>query len=88
EDTGTLAGAPYRIDIPAEWNGELVVLAHGFEPVGVPRDTPWPADPATLCRHSHRTTAIRSDLAMPACNCTGSSANGAPGGEIPGYVTV
>lgn len=47
EETGTLAGAPYRIDIPADWNGELVVLAHGFEPVGVPRETPWPADPAT-----------------------------------------
>lgn len=47
EDTGMLAGAPYRIDIPADWNGELVVLAHGFEPVGVPREIPWPADPAT-----------------------------------------
>ncbi|WP_296278663.1 hypothetical protein [Pseudoxanthomonas sp.] len=40
EDTGTLTDAPYRIDIPADWNGELIVLAHGFEPVGVPRASP------------------------------------------------
>ncbi|TDK29160.1 alpha/beta fold hydrolase [Luteimonas terrae] len=46
-DTGTLAGAPYRFEIPAGWNGELVVLLHGYEPRGVPRDDPWPADPAT-----------------------------------------
>ena len=46
-DTGTLAGAPYRFEIPASWNGELVVLLHGYEPRGVPRDDPWPADPAT-----------------------------------------
>lgn len=47
EETGTLDGAPYRIDVPADWNGELVVLAHGFEPVGVPRASPWPANDAT-----------------------------------------
>lgn len=47
EDTGTLAAAPYRIDIPADWNGELVMLVHGFEPVGVPRTSPWPANEAT-----------------------------------------
>ena len=41
EDIGTLADAPYRIDTPADWNGELIVLAHGFEPVGVPRASPW-----------------------------------------------
>ena len=46
-DTGTLAGAPYRFEIPADWNGELVMLLHGYEPRGVPRDDPWPADPAT-----------------------------------------
>ena len=46
-DTGTLAGAPYRFEIPAGWNGELVVLLHGYEPRGVPREDPWPADPAT-----------------------------------------
>ncbi|KAF1017651.1 MAG: hypothetical protein GAK31_00919 [Stenotrophomonas maltophilia] len=45
--TGVLQGAPWRIDLPAHWNGELVMIAHGFEPTGVPRQMPWPADPAT-----------------------------------------
>lgn len=45
--SGELQGAPWRIDMPAQWNGELVMIAHGFEPTGVPRQTPWPADPAT-----------------------------------------
>jgi len=46
-DTGTLANAPYRFEIPADWNGELVMLLHGYEPRGVPREDPWPADQAT-----------------------------------------
>ncbi|MGN6738351.1 alpha/beta hydrolase family protein [Dyella sp.] len=41
-DTGVLRGAPYRVDIPAHWNGELVMLLHGFEPIGTPRPTPKP----------------------------------------------
>ena len=41
-DTGVLEGAPYRVDIPADWNGELVALLHGFEPIGTPRATPKP----------------------------------------------
>lgn len=63
EDTGTLAEAPYRIDIPADWNGELVVLAHGFEPVGVPRESPWPADPATPMFTSGRYAVAQSGYA-------------------------
>jgi len=35
--SGELQGAPWRLDVPAQWNGELVMLAHGYEPVGVPR---------------------------------------------------
>lgn len=35
-DTGTIAGAPYRIDIPAGWNGGLVMYTHGYEIVGTP----------------------------------------------------
>jgi len=46
-DTGTLDGAPYRVEIPADWNGELVMLLHGYEPRGVPRGDPWPANEAT-----------------------------------------
>lgn len=63
DETGTLAEAPYRIDIPADWNGELVVLAHGFEPVGVPRATPWPADPATPIFTSARYAVAQSGYA-------------------------
>lgn len=46
-ETGALAGAPYRIEIPANWNGELVLFAHGYEPVGTPRPDPWPRDDFT-----------------------------------------
>jgi pimeloyl-ACP methyl ester carboxylesterase len=41
-DTGVLDGAPYRVDIPAHWNGDLVMQLHGFEPIGTPRPTPKP----------------------------------------------
>lgn len=37
-----LDGVPYRIDIPADHNGDLVLLFHGYEPKGVPREQPWP----------------------------------------------
>jgi pimeloyl-ACP methyl ester carboxylesterase len=30
-ETGTLAGASYRIDMPANWNGVLLVYYHGYE---------------------------------------------------------
>jgi len=37
-ETGTLEGAAYRIDIPAKWNGGLVVFYHGYavDPVRFP----------------------------------------------------
>ncbi|SDQ84410.1 alpha/beta hydrolase [Pseudoxanthomonas sp. CF125] len=41
-DTGEIEGAAYRIDIPANWNGELVVNAHGYETAGSPRKVPLP----------------------------------------------
>lgn len=45
--TGTLQGAPYRIDIPANWNGDLVMLMHGYQPVGAPLKTPMEAADST-----------------------------------------
>lgn len=45
--TGTLQRAPYRIDIPANWNGDLVMLMHGYQPAGAPRATPMKAADAT-----------------------------------------
>jgi len=41
-ETGEIEGALYRIDIPVDWNGELVVDAHGYETVGSPRGNPLP----------------------------------------------
>jgi hypothetical protein len=32
--TGILAGAPYRIEVPANWNGELAIYAHGYRGTG------------------------------------------------------
>ncbi|WP_424683591.1 alpha/beta hydrolase family protein [Frateuria sp. YIM B11624] len=47
--SGTLHGAPYRIDVPADWNGDLVMLMHGYEPQGAPRATPMePKEPTQL----------------------------------------
>ena len=37
-DVGDIAGAPYRIDIPAGWQGDLLVYARGYVPAGTPRD--------------------------------------------------
>ncbi|GFZ96860.1 hypothetical protein [Dyella caseinilytica] len=44
---GTLQGALYRIDIPANWNGDLVMVMHGYQPVGAPIKTPMTAADAT-----------------------------------------
>lgn len=40
EATGTLGGAAFRFEVPADWNGELVLYLHGYEPRGVPRAFP------------------------------------------------
>ncbi|NID15570.1 hypothetical protein [Luteibacter yeojuensis] len=45
--TGTLHNALYRIDVPADWNGDLVMLMHGYQPVGAPVSTPMAAADAT-----------------------------------------
>lgn len=45
--TGTLEGALYRIDIPEKWNGDLVMLMHGYQPAGAPIKTPMTAADAT-----------------------------------------
>lgn len=42
---GEHTGAPWRIDVPTGWNGSLVMLLHGYEPVGTPRQTPLPINP-------------------------------------------
>lgn len=46
--SGELQGAPWRLDVPANWNGDLVMLAHGYEPVGMPRTAPMAANDSTV----------------------------------------
>ncbi|MBW8369030.1 MAG: lysophospholipase [Arenimonas sp.] len=38
-DVGEIAGAPYRIDIPANWQGDLLLYARGYVPPGTPRES-------------------------------------------------
>ena len=41
-ETGAIAGAPFRIEVPDNWNGALVVYAHGYDAAKVPRPaTNW-----------------------------------------------
>lgn len=46
QDTGMIGAAPYHIDIPEGWNGDLVILLHGYEPKGTPRQSPLPRNEA------------------------------------------
>jgi pimeloyl-ACP methyl ester carboxylesterase len=39
-ETGSINGAAYRIEIPANWNKGLVMYAHGYTPVGTPAPNP------------------------------------------------
>jgi hypothetical protein len=39
--TGIVAGAPYRIEVPKHWNGQLALYAHGFRGTGT---TVWVED--------------------------------------------
>lgn len=43
--TGEINGAPFRIQIPSQWNHNLVMYAHGY----LPRGTPWAPLAETLC---------------------------------------
>lgn len=45
-EVGVINGAPYRVDVPAKWNGELVLFCHGY---GGP---PKPLDPSVPNKHA------------------------------------
>ncbi|MGH3738623.1 MAG: DUF6351 family protein [Micromonosporaceae bacterium] len=34
--TGEIDGAPYRVEVPADWNGRLLLYSHGYFPDGFP----------------------------------------------------
>jgi pimeloyl-ACP methyl ester carboxylesterase len=44
QETGNLGAAPYRIDVPENWNGDLVMFLHGYRPQGTPSPAPMPRD--------------------------------------------
>lgn len=60
---GTLQGAAYRIDIPADWNGDLVMLLHGYQPAGTPRPMPMKAADATSIFLKQGYAVAQSDYA-------------------------
>lgn len=39
-ETGSLDGAPFRIELPEHWNRRLVLYAHGYDMVKTPRQAP------------------------------------------------
>jgi pimeloyl-ACP methyl ester carboxylesterase len=46
--TGVIDGAPFQIQVPAPWNGTLVLWSHGYQGPGTPRTTPADApDPVS-----------------------------------------
>ncbi|HEX5503519.1 MAG TPA: DUF6351 family protein, partial [Thermomicrobiales bacterium] len=53
---GVLGEAPYRIAVPADWNGTLVLYSHGYIPAGVPnqaQDAPDAATASWLLDHGY-----------------------------------
>jgi hypothetical protein len=60
--TGTIDGANFQIDVPANWNGTLVLWSHGYEvpspgPRGVPADAPDSSTRAWLLGHRYALAA-------------------------------
>ena len=45
--TGTIDGANYKIEVPANWNGTLVLYSHGYVTPGSPLTATDVGDPAT-----------------------------------------
>jgi len=45
--TGTLEGAAYKIEVPANWNGTLVLYSHGYVTPGSPNPATDVGDPVT-----------------------------------------
>ena len=57
-DTGSLNGAFYRIDIPANWNRNLIMYAHGYEVVGESSSTRHPDQVKALAPFLQRGYAV------------------------------
>src|SRR5215470_953137 len=45
--TGSIGGAAYKIEVPANWNGTLVLYSHGYVTPGSPNPATDVGDPVT-----------------------------------------
>src|SRR5262245_61671481 len=45
--TGEINGAAYVIDVPGNWNGDLLLYSHGYVPPGSPNPPTDVGDPLT-----------------------------------------
>jgi hypothetical protein len=58
---GSIAGAPYRVEVPSRWNGTLLLWSHGLYPPGFVPDeielTNQPATKAWLLEHGYAIAA-------------------------------
>jgi pimeloyl-ACP methyl ester carboxylesterase len=63
---GELDGVPYRIRVPANWNGTLFVYGHGYGDTAIPPAlAPLPADEDTLLARGFALAASRFAGAVP-----------------------
>ena len=45
-ELGTINGAPFRIEMPAQWNKGLIMYAHGYQPADAKYNFDYPRSPA------------------------------------------
>ncbi len=72
-EIGTLDGAPFRIDMPAKWNGVLLVYYHGYSetPVTFAKDKPnrmgsgWASAGYAVAQSGYSTTGWAVEQAVP-----------------------
>jgi len=63
---GELDGVPYRIRVPANWNGTLLIYGHGYGETAIPPPlAPLPADVDTLLARGFALAASRFAGAVP-----------------------
>ena len=66
-DQGVLDGAPYTISVPPQWNGALVVFAHGYQAEGPGNGAAFPeplADYLTKLGYAWAVSGYRSASTM------------------------